>query len=132
MNTATLIRELVVTLCLVVAGVPMASADNLPLPPGQEKTPETRTPSADEAARVLQRDWLFQATGEPLLERAGKEMVWTQALAARLSRGRQGPDLSAELQALTVLEKRLAELRVRPAHLRPVGPRDTRSNSGSY
>ncbi len=113
MKTVSRIRGLVVALCLVVAGVPVARADNLPLPPGEAKTPETRTLSADEAARVLQRDWLFQAMGEPLLERAGKEIVWSRALAARLSQGHQGPDLSAELQELKILEKRLAELRVR-------------------
>ncbi|MBI4582811.1 MAG: hypothetical protein HY717_02085 [Planctomycetes bacterium] len=45
--------------------------------------PETRPLSAGEAQSGLARDWLFQAEGEPLRERARKEIGWARALAAR-------------------------------------------------
>jgi hypothetical protein len=72
--------------------------------------PETRTLTANEAADVLQRDWLYQAMGEPLPARAGKEIGWAQELAGRLLRKQPKLDLSAELAELTALEKRLGEL----------------------
>jgi hypothetical protein len=73
-------------------------------------TPETRALTAEEAERTLQRDWLFQAMGEPLLERAAKEIDWARELGARLARQRPVPDLSAELEELDRLERRMAEL----------------------
>jgi hypothetical protein len=48
-------------------------------------TPETRTLSPDEAQAVLERDWLFQADGKPLADRAQEEILWTLALLNRLS-----------------------------------------------
>ncbi|MBM3475529.1 MAG: hypothetical protein FJX75_19865 [Armatimonadetes bacterium] len=48
-------------------------------------TPETRTLSPDEAEAVLERDWLFQAEGKPLADRAQEELAWTLALANRLT-----------------------------------------------
>ncbi len=38
------------------------------------ETPETRTLSPQAADWALQRDWLFQAMGEPLLRRAADEI----------------------------------------------------------
>jgi len=81
----------------------------------QAQTPETRTLSAEEAEAILQRDWLFQAMGEPLAERAAKEIAWAKELAARLSRSRSAPDLSAPLNELAVLQRRLSELGNLPA-----------------
>ncbi len=75
------------------------------------QTPETRALTAEEAAGILERDWLFQAMGEPLLPRAVMEIGWARELAERLARLEPAPDLSAELGELEVLEKRLAELR---------------------
>ena len=114
MKTVKLVAEPIVVLSLILACVP-APADNLPLPPQEAKTPQTRTLTAGEAALVLERDWLFQAMGEPLLDRAAKEIVWARDLTARLSRGRHAPELTAELKDLEVLQKRLAELIDRPA-----------------
>ena len=45
--------------------------------------------------------------GEPLLQRAGKEIAWALELAKRLARKSQAPDLSVELRALESLEKRM-------------------------
>ncbi|NQT86157.1 hypothetical protein HQ560_05290, partial [bacterium] len=45
----------------------------------------------------------FQAMGEPLLQRAAKEIGWARELAARLGRGAHASDLAA----LDALEKRL-------------------------
>jgi len=77
--------------------------------------PETRTLTAAEARATLERDGLFQAMGEPLLERAGKEIGWARELAERLARGPDAPDLSAELSRLDALGKRLAELTAKGA-----------------
>ena len=99
-----------VVLMTVVVCVPSAQAG---------ETPETTTLSCDQAAEALQRDWLFQAMGEPLLKRAGKEIGWARQLANRLAgplrkTGPQAPDLSKELEALGGLRKRLAEFSDRP------------------
>jgi hypothetical protein len=104
-------------ICLAVwvaANAWTASAGNLPLPRGEAHTPATRTLSAQEAALALEHDWLFQAMGEPLLERAGKEITWTRELAGRLSRQPNAPDLTVELRELALLEPRLADLRAKP------------------
>ena len=107
-------------LLAVVACVLPAPAGNLPLPPGQARTPDTRSLTPEEADRAMRRDWLFQAMGEPLLDRAAKEIAWTRDLAERLARGPGAPSLSAELRELTVLETRLAQLREQPATVRPI------------
>ncbi|MCX7426711.1 MAG: hypothetical protein NTW96_13930 [Planctomycetia bacterium] len=112
-------RRIVLLLSIAVCTQP-ATADNLPLPPGEAHTPDTRTLTAEEAARALERDWLFQAMGEPLPLRATKEIAWARDLAERLARGPSAPDLSAQLRELDALEKRLAELRETPATVQPV------------
>ena len=76
------------------------------------------TPRAGEAARLtagqasdaLERDWLFQAMGEPLLARTGKEIGWARELAARLRARHPALALAAEEQELEALEQRWAEL----------------------
>jgi len=78
-------------------------------------TPATRTLSAADADGVLQRDWLFQAMGEPLAGRAAKEIGWARKLAGRIGAGADGPDLAGELGELKALERRLATLSGRPA-----------------
>ena len=90
-------------------------------PAGQ--TPETRTLTAEQAAQTLQRDWLFQAMGQPLSTRAEMEIGWARQLADRLTRNRPAPDLSAELGELDRLEGRwhlpksfISHLRYRPVH----------------
>jgi hypothetical protein len=90
-----------------------------------EETPETRTLTAREAESVSQRDWLFQAMGQPLLSRAAQEIAWARELARRLTRGQTAPDLSAELKALDALAERLAELGAKPAPAPPVEPAET-------
>ena len=92
-----------------------AAAANLPLPPGEARTPDTRSLTTQEAAGALERDWLFQAMGEPLLDRAAKEMMWARELAARLARNPTSSGFSTELHKLDLLEKRLAEMRQTPA-----------------
>jgi hypothetical protein len=110
MKTGISILKHLAVLLLVAVWAALASA---------EETPETRTLTAEEAARALERDWLFQAMGEPLLKRAAQEIIWARELAERLARHRGAPDLSAELKALDVLEKRAAELGSRPAPQQP-------------
>jgi hypothetical protein len=100
-----------VAACLVASLVPVAPAQQ----PGDARTPETRTLTAEEAALVLQRDWLFQAQGEPLLTRASQEIGWARELAQRISRQPPAPDLAGELRELDALEQRLVELRGTPA-----------------
>ena len=92
----------------------------------EARTPETRTLTAAEAQGAMERDWLFQAMGEPLAERAAKEIEWARQLAERLAHQRPAPDLSADLRELEALQKRLAEMRDHLADgVRPVPGRTT-------
>jgi len=75
------------------------------------QTPATRTLSPAEAEEALHRDWIFQAMGEPLVERARKELVWARQLASRLARDPRTPSLAAELAELAQWERQLAEVR---------------------
>jgi len=125
MKTATPILKRIVALSLAASCAPLVLADNLPLPKGEARTPETRALNAEEAALALERDWLFQAMGEPLLERTAQEIAWARELAARLSRHRQTPDMSAKLRELDVLERRLAEVRDAPTPVTPAKTADT-------
>jgi hypothetical protein len=98
---------------VVLLGIAICAA-----PAMSDQTPETRTMTADEANLVLERDWLFQAMGEPLLPRAAQEIGWARQLAERLALGRPAPDLSAELQQLDALEQRLDKLSGQPPYVR--------------
>ncbi|HRR79592.1 MAG TPA: hypothetical protein P5118_05335, partial [Planctomycetota bacterium] len=82
-------------------------------------TPETRTLTPAEADAALERDWLFQAMGEPLLQRAAKEIGWTRSLAQRLAAGGSSLGFAAELGELQTLERRLAALAASPPALPP-------------
>lgn len=114
MITKWRVLSTITALLCVVACVPRATADNLPLPKGEARTPDTRALTADEAAQVLERDWLFQAMGEPLVQRAAKEIGWARELAERLARQRQAPDLTNKLKELDALQRRLGELASQP------------------
>lgn len=92
----------------LMAALPLVGGEiYLPGDPGEARTPETRTLSAEEEAQALERDWYFQAMGEPLLQRGGKEIAWARELAARLARKSPAPDTTAELQELDALEHRM-------------------------
>jgi hypothetical protein len=82
------------------------------------RTPETRPLTPEEASQTLQRDWLFQAMGEPLRSRTELEIGWTRALAVRISRRQPATDLATELRSLDALQQRLRELGETP----PVPP----------
>jgi len=106
----------------VVLGQPVASPGPwsygqmiIPTVHGPAVTPQTRTLSPTEAEAVLQRDWLFQAMGEPLRERTTREIAWARELATRLKSGHSNLDLSAELNALAALEKQMAQPPQQPA-----------------
>jgi len=120
MKAAISALKFVIVLSVLLVRVPTVLSANLPLPPRDARTPETRTLTQEEAARALQRDWLFQAMGQSLLERSAQEIVWARELAARLSKTEQVPDLSAELGKLDVLEKRLAEARNNPTRVKSI------------
>jgi hypothetical protein len=120
MNRTMWILRFIAMLFGVAVWVQPSRAGNLPLPPGEARTPDTRTLTTEEAARALERDWLFQAMGEPLLDRAAKEIAWARDLAERLAHGPTRPNLSAELRELDALEKRLTEMRGQPATVQPV------------
>ncbi|MBM4092360.1 MAG: hypothetical protein FJ276_23490 [Planctomycetes bacterium] len=81
-----------------------------PSPGGQPRTPETATLTAAEAERALERDWLFQAMGEPLLHRTALELEWARHLAGRLTAQHAGLDLSSELRALDACAQKLTSL----------------------
>jgi hypothetical protein len=56
----------------------------------------------------LVSDWLFQAAGRPLLERAGQEIQWTRELASRLAKDPRAPDLRKDLADLEALAGKAA------------------------
>ena len=58
----------------------------------------------------LVSDWLFQAEGQPLTERIGQEIRWTQELAARLAHAPQAVDLRGELAELDSLAQEPAAM----------------------
>ena len=89
---------------------------------------QTTALAADEAQDALHRDWLFQAMGEPLAERAAKEIAWAEQLADRLSRSRQPPELSAELAELAALKKQLDGVG-KEANRRPLSQPSDRANA---
>jgi hypothetical protein len=106
MTARTWLPQGFVVLLCATAGGSAALAENLPVTHGEARTPKTTTLTVQEAAPALESDWLFQAMGEPLLDRAVKEIGWTRQLAERMSREPQVPDLSAELKELEALEQR--------------------------
>lgn len=79
-----------------------------PAPAVVPTEPPTRALTATEAQAALRSDWLFQAEGRPLAQRAAEELRWARELGARLQRGTQAPDLSGELRELSALEEKLA------------------------
>lgn len=115
---------LLALLAAMLAGPALAQSSE----PGRSETPPTRTLTADEAELTLQRDWLFQAQGEPLLARAALEIGWARALAQRLGRQPPGSDLAGEWEQLDALEKRLGELRATP----PAAPTPTADTPPSW
>ena len=92
----------------MLAGVVCEAEEQAAL--GEPGAAQTGTLTAEEASRLLERDWLFQAMNEPLRQRAAREIGWARELARRLGRSQPAPDLSAELAQLEALSKRLAEL----------------------
>ena len=75
------------------------------------ETPVTKDLSADEARATTERDWLFQADGQPTAERIRQEIAWTRQLAARLEANSHGAVRLAEpLAELDGLEKQAAAL----------------------
>ena len=76
------------------------------------ETPETRSLTAEEATEVLERDWLFQADGNPTAQRIGEEIGWTRRLAARIEVASHGKlRLASELAKLNALEKQASALK---------------------
>jgi len=74
------------------------------------QTPPTRTLTEAEAKAVLQRDWLFQAMDEPLLQRAEQEIGWARELADRLAGDPVTGDLTAERRELDELAGRVDKM----------------------
>ncbi|HJN14004.1 MAG TPA: hypothetical protein QGH10_00860, partial [Armatimonadota bacterium] len=72
-------------------------------------TPETRTLSKDEARAALERDWIFQAEGQPLLARASQEVGWSLLMAARLSVDHPRLTLTPSIAALGKLQKQISQ-----------------------
>ena len=90
---------------------PLAKAPELPPPPRTgPPEPETRSLTAEEARAQLQAEWLFQAEGKPLDQRALQEIVWARDIAARLRKSAKPPNLTGDLAGLDALEKKLKAL----------------------
>ena len=82
------------------------SAQAIPLPSVYEE-PETRSLSSEEGKQLLKDEWIFQAEGKPLGERALQEIAWAREMAGRLKARSSPPALSGELEDLAALEKSL-------------------------
>ena len=82
-------------------------AAHAPAPQAEPAEPQTRTLTPAEATAVLEKDWLFQAEGRPLAQRASQEIAWARALAERLQKDPRTPSLDAELAELKRLAGRL-------------------------
>ena len=67
--------------------------------------PQTRTLSAEEGDEVIRAEWLFQAEGKALDQRAVQEIQWARAIAGRLAKSPNPPSLNAELAALDTLDR---------------------------
>jgi hypothetical protein len=70
--------------------------------------PETRTLSSAEADELLEDEWIYQAEGKPLGQRAVDEIGWAREMVARLQAARQPTDLRGELARLDALAAELA------------------------
>jgi hypothetical protein len=77
------------------------------------------TQTAAVATEALEFDWLFQAQGEPLLNRIALEIDWTRQLAERLFGLTPALNLSTELDQLATLARRWNELKDSPAATAP-------------
>jgi len=55
----------------------------------------------------LEKDWMFQAGGNPSAKIVQQEISWTRELAGRIAKASDKVDLSAELKQLGELEKKL-------------------------
>ena len=72
---------------------------------------DARTSRPTRPATTTERDWLFQADGQPTAERIRQEIAWTRQLAARLEANSRGAVRFAEpLAELDGLEKQAAAL----------------------
>lgn len=85
------------------ASVGTLSDDRLALT-DEDATPETRTLPPAEAESLLQRDWLFQAAGHPLLERVQFDIDRTRQLARRVTDKGVSQDVASDLTQLATLE----------------------------
>jgi len=66
--------------------------------------------TAEQARKLIEADWLYQADDTPTPARSLKEIGWARELATRLSAAKNGPKLTGELRELTALEAKLKAL----------------------
>ena len=74
--------------------------------------PETKTISESKGNKIIERDWLMQAEGESLGQRALNEIGWARQMAARILKTADAQTkefIDAELGKLSSIEKRLLE-----------------------
>ena len=74
--------------------------------------PETTTISESKGNKIIERDWLMQAEGESLGQRALYEIGWARQMAARILKTADAEKkefVRAELDKLSSIEKRLLE-----------------------
>ncbi len=76
--------------------------------------PPTRTLGAEEAEALLEAEWLYQAAGAPIHERALQEIAWAREVVGRLANARPAPELATELARLDGLERDLRALPAAP------------------
>ena len=110
-STPFLFSSILLAWCLVVlAKTAFSQYDHVPVKYDDPKTPETVTYSSEKARRLQENDWLYQAMGEPLLQRTQKEIEWTRSLIERLKTDHPALDVEKEQRRLDVLDTELRQL----------------------
>jgi hypothetical protein len=96
------------SLAAFAATKPASSPALPPLP--RADVPDERPLSPENARRLLEWDWLYQADGKPTAARSLAEVGWARELAQRLSRQTPSLDFAGELAELSSLETKLTAL----------------------
>lgn len=115
---------LVLLACGWATGAAPAQSSRPPAP----DTPATRALAPGEARQRMEKDWLFQAMGEPLLPRTVKEIGWSRDLVRRLSRTRADSAWEGFQRELEGLEQRAAALAGKPDTGRVATPTQVEPN----
>ena len=97
-----------VATAVLTAGGGAWAGEKAPIPfPPRADVPDERPLSPENARRLLEWDWLYQADGKATVGRSLAEVGWARELGERLARQSPKLDFAAELGELVELERKL-------------------------